>query len=352
LKRLGLGLVALLGLTACGSADRDPSGLLGMRGASIVNGSDDRVEYFEVPDKAPEQLLVKQSTVALMLREDAELLLQGRSSELPTWAELEGLCAGEPFGEQPSAAFCTGTLLDANLVLTSNHCLRARPFGSWVVVFNYFYEGEGRLAMQPSDVYEPESVVAAEERDPESGEGADYAWLRLRGEAMDPLRAAQIFAGDPASLALNQALFSASAGGGVPIKLDFGASIRELRAPTYDYFVADSDTSSGSSGSPAFNANLEVLGVLVQGGTDFVATSEDCLRTARPQKPMEQFTHIHRTLRGLCEAAPESAPCRSGRGSVAAEGGCSFATLPTRHGVESLAVVALFAAARRRRQRR
>ncbi|MFZ5895695.1 MAG: trypsin-like serine peptidase [Myxococcota bacterium] len=333
-------------LFGCSSSDADVTRAIA---TSIVNGNDDRVEFFDAPAGSPERAIVKQASVALMSRENAERLLQGRIEELPTWSTLDALCEGEPFAEQASAAFCSGTLLDDDLVLTSNHCFRTQPFGSWVVVFDYFYEASGVLGVQAEDIYEAESVVVAEERDPESGEGADYAWIRLGTPVEASRRPAPVFRRGAQKLAVNQPLVSASAGGGVPIKLDLGASIRELRAPDYDYFVADTDTSRGSSGAGAFTRELEFVGVLVRGGADFVETSEGCFRTARPQKPTEQFTHVHRAVNGLCEVAASAGLCRESKTEASASSGCSLAR---RGEVSSIVLIASAAVALRTRRRR
>src|SRR3954470_4223589 len=74
--------------------------------SAIVYGQDDRCEYFEVGDGSCRGLF-EESAVALMPRESAERLVAGDTGALPTWAQADALCAGEPFADQPAAAFCS-----------------------------------------------------------------------------------------------------------------------------------------------------------------------------------------------------------------------------------------------------
>ncbi|HET6147920.1 MAG TPA: hypothetical protein VFH68_10345 [Polyangia bacterium] len=104
-----------------------------------------------------------------------------------------------------------------------------------------------------------------------------------------------------------------------------------------DYFIADTDTSHGSSGAPALDVHdLAVTGVFVRGGLDAVASDAGCLRAVREpdgHTAVEQFTHIQRAVERLCAADPTaSSLCRSDCGDPCAalppprpDAGCAVA---------------------------
>src|SRR6266850_2085585 len=83
---------------------------------------------------------------------------QGALLIAPSWGDAKGLCPGERFSVQPAAAFCSGVLVDWDLVLTAGHCARVYALGDFVVAFDYFYQAPGELALV--DLREPVELVA------------------------------------------------------------------------------------------------------------------------------------------------------------------------------------------------
>jgi hypothetical protein len=266
------------------------------------------------------------------------------TSEVPSWSAAAGLCPGEPFAEQPAAAFCSGVLVDWDLVLTAGHCLRALPLDRFVVVFGYYYEQPEELNFGADDVFEPLEIVS-ERLDPPGVEPRlDYAWLRLKHPARSPRRPAPGVAAASPRLT-GEPLVAISAGGGVPMKLDSGSWLLDPHAPTLDYFTTNTDTSGASSGGGAFDPDGVLLGILARGAPDFLETPEGCATTAYNEDDgaQEEYTYFHRALAGLCEDAPSaSSLCRPACGepcealesnptppSVAA--GCTMAPPTTSH---------------------
>src|SRR6185369_12437259 len=86
--------------------------------SAIVYGTDDRQEFFEVTATA-ERARIARSLVALVPKASLVRTAAGVIADRPTWGERDGLCPGERFSEQPAAAFCTGVLVDWDLVLTA-----------------------------------------------------------------------------------------------------------------------------------------------------------------------------------------------------------------------------------------
>jgi hypothetical protein len=250
------------------------------------------------------------------MREDyAAAVVAGHVGTLPTWSQVNQLCEGEPFGDQPAAAFCSGVLVDWNLVLTSGHCVDLVPIGSLRVTFDYFYRDPGDLALTEADVYAVERVIVSR-RDgasPNDGERLDFAWLELAEPALPPRRPAPTYTrwrgAEP-----NDAVISIGAGGGVPIKWDEGGHVQDVRAGFDDYFVADTDTSQGSSGGGIFDSGLALLGSLARGAADFELTPANCYVTrteSEPSAAREQFTYAHRAVEALCATGSESVLCDS-----------------------------------------
>lgn len=278
--------------------------------SAIVYGVDDRRDYFEL-DGAEAQQLVAESMLALMPR---AMIEPGGSSDLtvaaPNLSDVEDLCDGERFADQPAAAFCSGVLLDWDLVLTASHCAHAVRMGDFVAVAGYYYAAPHVLSTSPADVLEVDDIVAEEHDKDGDVPRLDFAWLRLHRPAALPRMPAAFTRrlADP-----DEAISAVSTTAGVPMKLDAGGHIVDPRAASADYFVADTDTAHGSSGGAAFNRQLAVMGILARGGDDFVEdTGSNCRRTrqeSRRSQAVEQFTYVDRALSSLCAVEPRRAIC-------------------------------------------
>jgi len=342
---LSVSIVALsVGVSACSGVA--PSDGVTVSEQKIVYGEDDRREYYQVDDVGWRGLF-QESVVVLAPRERANQLVassdagvdgtRGGAPALPTWSAISDLCAGEPFAEQPSVAFCTGVLVDWDLVLTAGHCANAWSPDQYRVVFGDYYVEEGRLALHASDVYEPSGIVAAVHDIGADGTRIDYAWIRLARPARAPHRPVAIHTREQ-PLAARSPLLVISAGGGVPLKLDAGGVVIDPRAERLDHFVADTDTSQGSSGAGAFAADLGLIGVLSTGLPDFNTTSAGCRTTRREPdsaRASELYTYAARAVEGLCavtdhplcdQSCPQ--PCRVPEyvppPELRASGGCSI----------------------------
>jgi hypothetical protein len=319
LRRAELAVIACLvvALSACsGIASSDG---VATSQQAIVYGEDDRREYYQVEDPG-RQALFRESVVVIAPRELAESLAarggagaagaNAGASVLPTWGEVMNLCPGEPFAEQPAVGFCTGVLVDWDLVLTAGHCASVSSPDQFRVVFGDYYVEAGRLALRAGDVYAPSEIVTTVHEVPGDGTRIDYAWIRLARPARPPHRPSAIHT-RALALAERAPLLVISAGGGVPLKLDAGGEVTDPRSERLDHFVADTDTSQGSSGAAAFAADLAVIGVLSTGQPDFVTTSAGCLTTRRepdPAQAREQYTYAARAVEGLC-AVTDSPLC-------------------------------------------
>jgi hypothetical protein len=288
-----------------------------LRGRSepIIYGEDGREELFEVDDEAL-RATVEQSLVTLVPKEWVRFDRGQVQISAPSQAELAGVCPGERFAKQPAAALCSGVLVDWDLVLTAEHCVHAVALEDLVVVFGYFYDSAGHLQLAPEDVFEPSKVLVEERVSREGSTVLDYAWLKLDRPVQWPRRPVAI-RGTDADVVPGMPIVSAGTSGGLPIKVDRGASIRSYVASgEREHFIASSDTARGGSGGAALDSDLVLLGVLFAGGTD-LRVSSDCLLSNHADEPdgSERYVFAHRALTGLCDEKPKaSSLCREGCG--------------------------------------
>jgi Trypsin-like peptidase domain len=301
--------VVVAASAGCGAVPDRPE----RRASSVVYGADDRKEYFDVASPE-ERSLMAESMVALVPRSALSWSEGNAVVAAPSWGEAGNLCAGERFADQPAGAFCSGVLVDWDLVLTAGHCVRLLALKDFAIVFGYYYAQPGHLALG-RDVATPVSIVS-EALDPGGAEPRlDYAWLRLEHPVGSQRRPAPTYV-RPASLARGDSLVSIGTGGGVPAKLDDGGEILDNRAAQADYFVADTDTVKGSSGGGGFDHGLNLAGVLVRGQMDLVPTDAGCNATVQlPDADAgagEEFTYAHRAVEGLCASGLNaSSLCRA-----------------------------------------
>lgn len=304
-------LLALPALSACGEAE--PWAATGRHEAAIVYGRDDRSELFE--RAFDERASIADSAVALVPR---RALMNGRGPRLavdvPSWEHQAGLCPGEPFGDQPAPAFCSGVLVDWDLVLTVAHCVEGIDLDDVALLMGFYYVELGVLGTTEADVLQPVAVVDQFLDEETEDAVLDYAWIRLARPAPPWRRPAPLRA-TARPLVEGESLALMGSPGGTPQKLDFGGSVLDARPEQLDYFTADTDTSGGSSGSGAYDPELVLAGLLARGGTDFTRTLEGCLvmrREPAAGEVREELTYVHRALEGLCAHGEDtSSLCRS-----------------------------------------
>jgi hypothetical protein len=110
----------------------------------------------------------------------------------PSLCTLQGLCRGERFVDQPAAAFCTGVLVDWDLVLTAGHCVHLFALEDFVVLFDYDYSAPGVLTSK-GETRAPVEVVS-EALDPQGVDPRlDYAWIRLDSPVSSPRKPVAVY---------------------------------------------------------------------------------------------------------------------------------------------------------------
>lgn len=309
-------------ITACGSPD---DALVAEVAAPVVYGADDRVEVFNHPNAELRQI-AEQSIVALIPGFRIGREPDGTHSLFTdSLKALRNLCDGELFGEQPTAAACSGVLIDHDLVLTAGHCIDDHtPCDSYAYVFNYHYEQTDELTViRDEDVYSCKRVVS--QGSARIGEYTpDFTVIQLDRPVEGDQAPAVI---RPASaLAEQEAVAMIGFGSGLPAKIDSGGSVADPREATLDFFVANLDAFQGHSGSATFDSENRLAGILIGGRTPDYETleGETCSRVSVYQDSQagELVHNVAPIVASLCDdgwegedlcdpKACEGAPCGS-----------------------------------------
>lgn len=371
--RLRACLLIALGLaSACGSPDEFSTDGLA---ASVVYGADDRAEVFAYPD--PElRRIARESIVALIPTRSIGREDDGTYSLFTmSLKDNRGLCDDEPFGNQPIAASCSGTLIDDDLVLTAGHCIDATsPCESYDYVFDYHLRDANTLeTIEDEDVYSCQRLFL--DRDPAGGDQTpDFAVIQL-DRPVEGARSAVSFR-TGSSPARSEAITMIGFGSGLPAKIDDGASVADAREARNDnFYVANLDAFGGHSGSATFDADGLLAGMLLGGRVpDYVTAPEEGCARANVFDDSEAGEIVHKIepiVVALCQAGWENEalcadvpPCEgsscggtlpaggTGGGGVVAGGGSSGcrATRGATSSASLFGALFLFAAARRLRR--
>ncbi len=266
----------------------------------VVYGTDDRQDVYAHPD-ATLRARAQQSTVALM---GQSALNTSDPNHITyngvTLGQLFNLCTTERFWHDPAASRCSGTLIDDDLVLTAGHCLgTATDCANTRFVFNYYRTGVDTLqTLTTADVFRCASVVVRKQG------SVDYALVRLDRPATPRFTPAPVRAGNSA-LANGQNVAVMGCSSNIPIKIDSGGSVRDARASALDYYVANTDTFGGNSGSGVYETNgYTVAGILVRGDVDYVDTGSCSVVNVCPETGCrgEDITYVYPAIDAFCRA--------------------------------------------------
>src|SRR4051812_15373178 len=89
--------------------------------SKVVYGTDGRIDLYQTQDA--NLLSLADSTVALF--QSGSVSAQGGTAKLATqsYSAQYGLCQEEPFFEQEVGAFCSGSLVAPDVIMTAGHCV-------------------------------------------------------------------------------------------------------------------------------------------------------------------------------------------------------------------------------------
>ena len=242
------------------------------KGLYNPKGLDRRRDFWEIQD--PTQLAVTNSVVALVAPTHYAENADGLHLTGPSLGEFKHLCSDQVYFDQPVAAFCSGFVVGPDLIVTAGHCVESPVALPGIrIVFGYRRTRTARkfqiqTDIPKRDVYKISQIVEKKRND----NGSDYALVKVDRKIRDHLPLPLDF-DDP--VVENDELYAIGFPTGLPMKLADQAFVRSVSPD--GYFVSNLDTFSGNSGSPVLRAHsLEVVGILVRGGTDYTAKRDYC----------------------------------------------------------------------------
>jgi hypothetical protein len=231
----------------------------------VIYGADNRHDLYDTSNHL--WLKLADSTVSLFEAKNIELDLKTQWVKLKTkhFGHTNNLCRDEPFYTQPTGAYCSGSLVGPNLVLTAGHCFTDEiDCFDTRFVFGFDIKKKGVLpkTLPASEVYSCARLIVHYD----SEKGADYALVELDRPVLNhsPLEINR-----DNNLKIKTPLVVMGHPSGLPTKIADGAKIRSIMNEYF--FKANLDTYVGNSGSAVFNAETGLIeGVLVSGETDFI----------------------------------------------------------------------------------
>jgi len=319
-------LFCTLAAAGCGSpteggAVPDP-GSLSESQAPVVYGTDNRTDVY-AHGNATLRARAQQSTVALM--QPAWLNTTNPNNVTfyrPTLGAAKNLCSTERFRDDPAAAYCSGTLIDDDLVLTAGHCFdesKNLTCANTRFVFNFYRTSATTLqTVTTQDIFSCQSVVASFDSGKQglvNGKYQDYAIVRLDRAATPRFTPAPI---RPWSSALqNRPVAVIGSGSGIPFKIDSGGAVMYGQPSYLDVFYANTDTFGGNSGSAVYeNTGYTVAGLLSAGAPDYVLNGSCyvvnvCPETGCASANPEMFTYVRPAISAYCQKASSTRLCNT-----------------------------------------
>lgn len=237
----------------------------------VIYGADDRLDLYQVSN--PLYRSLADSTAALFNNSRIQIPVDTTANVMirtSVYGTSMSLCKDEPFYNQPIGAFCSGSLVGPDLMMTAGHCIRSQfSCEDTTFVFGYAVNNTESFPNEvPNDnIYRCKKVVSTFV----NNTGADYAIVKLDRVVNNraPLKINRL--GDAAPATPIVVIGHPS---GLPTKVSAGANVRKVNN---GYFVANLDTYGGNSGSAVFNADTGLVeGILVRGENDFITRPGGC----------------------------------------------------------------------------
>jgi V8-like Glu-specific endopeptidase len=229
--------------------------------SSVIYGIDNRLDYYEISDPKLKQLA--RSTAAFIDNDHLvyDQIFDQYYLEKPDFKL--GMCPNEKFTQQPEWAFCSGSLIADDIVLTAGHCVPdAKSCKQFKVVFDYHLQNptDSISSLKGKNIFSCRDVIYTTEKK----NAADFALIRLDR----PVEGRAFLSFSVSELTFKDVLLIVGYPMGKPVKFTTDGKVRSLLSD--QFFVASLDAFSGNSGSPVFNQlTYQIVGVLARGEQDF-----------------------------------------------------------------------------------
>jgi V8-like Glu-specific endopeptidase len=229
----------------------------------VIYGTDNRKDIFEVSDQ--NILLNSQSTVALVETKNL-ILLKNKSYKLKStsYGKFYDLCPSEAFYAQETVAFCSGSLIGEDLILTAGHCVQSEyDCENTAFIFDYSYKVKDSKpsSLNSENIFYCQKIIQSKHSNQ-----ADFAIIRLDRKVLNraPLKYRTMD-----KISDRSELYVIGHPAGIPTKITDSGVIRSNNQEAF--FTTNLDTYGGNSGSAVFNSQTNMVeGILVRGENDFI----------------------------------------------------------------------------------
>jgi len=287
-------------VSGCQQSKLNPSELDKSKQAShVIYGNDDRFDYSEINDYELRQLA--HSTVALIDHDNMvydrvfdQYILQNPDPSVQ-------LCSNEKFRKQPTWAFCSGSLVAPDIILTAGHCVEDKKTckGTYFV-FDYTFKNlKIPLHSLPAqNVFKCSEIIYTVN----IKNGADFALIRL-DRTVNNRAVLELADQDPDK---TNDLFIIGHPAGYPTKFTMNVKVRS-EANT-DFLVVTADSYVGNSGSSVFDIkDRKIVGVLDRGEKDYTMQnscliSKVCSEDECRGEDVTRISVVRKFLKSLQEA--------------------------------------------------
>lgn len=229
----------------------------------VIYGDDNRVDVFETTNNM--YLELSKSTAAQIPNSSLSMTAKGDIQVLGRTLQSRNICAKERFSAQLSAARCSGFLVGEKLLVTAGHCLTNDSdcsSYSWVFDYKMSAANQTAISVKSENIFKCAKILS---RAQDSSQN-DYALIQLDRPVTD--RAPLQFRKE-GKIADGTKLVVIGHPSGLPTKIADGAEVRGNNHSVF--FVANTDTYGGNSGSAVFDAATGIVeGILVRGEQDYV----------------------------------------------------------------------------------